>query len=238
MVGRVARVSVVVVGLLLVVGCGKKAVPDVDLSTAEPRQVLLAEQHDPAEVRAAIINAMGARGWVAEQENGADIVARLAHKGATVRVDMQYGPDRVTIKGLQAEGAGRNYDKWVANLESSIRDALKKPVVVAPVVAVPPAPTLAVFEVKQKAENLKGALQRALTQHSWVIEQEEPTGALIARLNHRKGLVRVRISFDTTQATITYVMSESLDIDPTGRSAEYEKWMRNLVDAIRANTKS
>ncbi len=238
MVGHVARVGVVVVGLLLVVGCGKKAVPDVDLSTAEPRQVLLAEQHDLAEVRAAIINAMSSRGWVAEQENGADIVARLPHKGVTVRVDMQYGPDRVTIKGLQADGAGRNYDKWVANLESSIRDALKKPVVVAPVAAVPPAPTLAVFEVKQKPENLKGALQRALTQHSWVIEQEEPTGALIARLNHRKGLVRVRISYDTAQATITYVMSESLDIDPTGRSAEYEKWMRNLVDAIRANTKS
>jgi hypothetical protein len=236
MVGRIARIGLVVVGLM-VVGCGKKAVPDVDLSTAEARQVLLAEQHDPAEVRAAIISAMGARGWVAEQENGPEIVAHLNHKGASVRVSMTYAADRVTIKGLEAEGAGRNYDKWVANLESSIRDGLKKPVVVVAAPAVPPAPTLAVFEAKQKLGNVKGALQRALGQHSWVIEQEEAGGALIARLNHRKGLVRVRISFDETQATITYVTSEDLDIDPTGRSAEYEKWMRNLVEAIRNNTR-
>ena len=30
---------------------------------------------------------------------------------------------------------------------------------------------------------------------------------------------------------------DQLDFDNTGRSAEYEKWMRNLVDAIRSNTR-
>jgi hypothetical protein len=159
-----------------------------------------------------------------------------------VRIDLTYGPDRVTIKGLSAEGAGKNYEKWVANLESSIRDLLKKPVPAAVVVAPPraatPPPTMAVFEGQQKPEAVKVALQRALSQHSWLIEQEEGPGSLVARLDHRKGLVRVRITWDLAQATISYVESQGLDIDPAGRSAEYEKWMRNLVDAIRANTRS
>jgi hypothetical protein len=242
MFGRVSRVAAVVVSVLLCVGCGKKAVPESDLSASEPRVVLLPEQHDPAEVRAAIIGAMQSRGWAAEQENPADIIARLSHKGASVRIDLTYAGDRVTIKGLSAEGAGKNYEKWVANLESSIRDLLKKPappaVVVAPPPAATPPPTMAVFEAKQKPEAVKVALQRALSQHSWVIEQEEGPGSLVARINHRKGLVRVRITWDVSQATITYVESQGLDIDPGGRSAEYEKWMRNLVDSIRANTKS
>lgn len=237
MFGRL--MSVVVVVGVVVSGC-KKAVPDVDLSNAEPRVLLLAEQHDPAEVRAAIIGAMQKRGWVAEAENPADIVARLSHKGATVRVDLVYAGDRVTIKGLAAEGAGRNYEKWVGNLESSIREALKKPEVVVPDAppppAVKPAPTMAVFEAKQKPEAVKVALQRALAQHSWVIESQEGDG-LVARLAHRKGLVRVRIAWDNSQATIEYVDSQDLDFDGGGRSAEYEKWMRNLVDSIRSNTR-
>lgn len=238
MFGRLARV-VAVVCVVASLGC-KKSVPEVDLTNAAPRVVLLPEQHDPAEVRAAIITGMQAKGWQAEAENPGDIVARLSHKGATIRVDIQWAPDRFTIKGLAAEGAGKNYEKWVGNLEASIRDALKKPepVVVAPPPppAVTPAPTMAVFEAKQKGDAVKVALQRALSQHSWVIEKDEG-GALIARLNHRKGLVRVRIAWDQSQATITYVESQDLDFDGGGRSAEYEKWMRNLVDAIRSNTR-
>ena len=238
MFGRLT--SVVAVLAVLTLGCGKKAVPDADLSTAEPRVLLLPEQHDLAEVRAAIIGAMQSRGWVAEAENPANIVARLNHKGATIRVDLTYAGDRVTVKGLQADNAGKGYDKWVGNLESSIRDALKKPVVVLPPapapVAVKPAPTMAVFEAKQKPDAVKVALQRALSQHGWVIESEDPSG-IVARLNHRKGLVRVRIAYDAAQATISYVDSQELSFDGGGRSDEYEKWMRNLVDSIRSNTR-
>lgn len=238
MFGRLA--SVVAVMAVLTLGCGKKAVPAVDLSTAEPRVLLLPEQHDPAEVRAAIITAMQARGWVAEAENPANIVARLSHKGATIRVDLTYAGDRVTVKGLQADNAGKGYEKWVGNLESSIRDVLKKPVVVIPAapppVAVKPAPTMAVFEAKQKPDAVKVALQRALSQHSWVIESEDVSG-IVARLNHRKGLVRVRIAYDASQATISYLDSQELTFDGGGRSDEYEKWMRNLVDSIRGNTR-
>lgn len=237
MFGRLARVGAVVAVVVVGAGCGKKAVPDVDLSNAEPRVLLLPQQHEPAEVRAAIISAMQTRGWVAEAENPGDIVARLSHKGATVRVDLVYAGDRVTIKGLVAEGAGRNYEKWVGNLEASIRDGLKPAVAAAPPPpAVTPAPTMAVFETKQKPEAVKVALQRALSQHSWVIESEQGD-SLVARLAHRKGMVRVRIAYDTAQASIAYVDSQELGFDAGGRNAEYEKWMRNLVDSIRGNTR-
>lgn len=233
MFGRLA--CSVLVMVVLTAGC-KKAVPEVDLSTAEPRVLLLPEQHEPTEVRAAIITAMQTRGWVAEGENPASIIARLSHKGATIKVDLNYASDRVTIKGLVAENAGKGYEKWVANLEASIRDALKKPVVAAPAAVVQPAPTMAVYERKQEPDAVKVALQRALSQHSWVIESEDATG-LLARLNHRKGMVRVRIVADVSQATISYVDSQELSFDAAGRSDEYEKWMRNLVDSIRTNTR-
>jgi hypothetical protein len=222
---------------VLTCGCGRRA-PDIDLSTTEPRVLLLPELHDPAEVRGAIVGAMQARGWIAEQESPTNITARLSHKGATIRVDLVYAGDRVTIRGLVAENAGRGYEKWVGNLESSIRDGLRKsePVVDAPPSnIVKPAPTMAVFDRKQEPDTVKVALQRALSQHSWVIESED-LGGLVARLNHRKGMVRVRIVYDVSQATISYVDSQELFIDGSGRSDEYEKWMRNLVDSIRGNT--
>lgn len=237
MFGRLA--TVVAMSAVLTLGCGKK-VPELDLSTAEPRILLLPEQHDPAEVRGAIIGAMQSRGWVAEGESPANITARLSHKGATIKVDLTYAGDRVTIKGLVAENAGKGYEKWVGNLEASIRDALKKPepivVVPPPQPAVKPAPTMAVYERKQQPDAVKVAIQRALSQHSWVIESED-AGGMVARLNHRKGLVRVRIVADISQATISYVDSQELAFDNGGRSDEYEKWMRNLVDSIRSNTR-
>jgi nitroimidazol reductase NimA-like FMN-containing flavoprotein (pyridoxamine 5'-phosphate oxidase superfamily) len=83
---------------------------------------------------------------------------------------------------------------------------------------------------------VKVALQRALSHHSWVIESEDVSG-LTARLNHRRGMVRVKIVADVSQATISYVDSQDLSFDGGGRSDEYEKWMRNLVDSIRSNTR-
>ena len=139
-------------------------------------------------------------------------------------MELTLASDRINLKGLVADGAGRNYEKWVGNLEDSIREALKRPEPPAPVAAPPPAvkppPTVAIFEAKQKPGQVKTALQRALSQHNWVIEQEEPSGALIARLNHRKGLVRVRIALDATQATITYVESQELSIDASGQAGK------------------
>ncbi len=47
----------------------------------------------------------------------------------------------------------------------------------------------------------------------------------------------MQLTYTNAQATISYVNSEGLDIDrSTGRSDDYEKWMRNLVESIRNNT--
>lgn len=231
---------VVALVALTVSGC-KKAVPEIDLASEQPRVTLLQVQRDPTDVRAAIIGGIQGKGWVTENENGPEIIARLSHKGATVRVSIQYDATRFTVKGLEATDAkAKQYEGWVSNLEQDIARRLKTP---APVVSSPapigatPSPTLVVFDREQKFENVKGAIQRALSSHSWVLEADEADG-LIARLNHKKGLVRVRITSTTQQATITYLSSEGLSIDPgTGVSDDYEKWMRNLVDAIRTNTR-
>lgn len=241
MSGRIASLVFALV-LALAPGC-KKAVPEVDLAAEQPRVTLLQTQRDPAEVRSAVIGALQGKGWVTESETGPEVLARLSHKGATVRVSIVYDATRFTIKGLEASGAGKRYEGWVGNLEQDITKRLKPVAVAAPIISAPapvgatPAPTLVVFDREQKFENVKGSLQRALSTHSWVIEADEASG-LVARLNHKKGLVRVRITSTTQQATIAYVSSEGLSIDPsTGISADYEKWMRNLVDAIRNNTK-
>ncbi|MGV3619927.1 MAG: hypothetical protein ACO1OB_03870 [Archangium sp.] len=238
------RLASLVVALVVITvsGC-KKAVPEIDLAAEQPRVTLLQVQRDPSEVRAAIIGGIQGKGWVTESETGPEIIARLNHKGATVRVSIVYDATRFTVKGLEATDAKpKSYEGWVSNLEQDIAKRLRAP---APVVVQPapaqvgatPAPTLVVFDREQKFENVKGAIQRALSQHSWVLEADEPAG-LIARLNHKKGLVRVRITSTTQQATIAYVSSEGLSIDPaTGVSDDYEKWMRNLVEAIRQNTR-
>ncbi|MGA9525152.1 MAG: hypothetical protein WBV82_27070 [Myxococcaceae bacterium] len=238
MFSRFVPISLAVV-LVSAAGC-RRAVPDVDLSAAQPRVTVLQDERDPAEVRSAIVSALQDKGWVVEGSNGPEILARLNHKGATVRLSIVAESTRFVVTGLEATAAGKNYERWVRGLEGEINNRLKPAVVVPPplpVAALTPSPTLVVFEREQRAEDVKGALQRALSTHSWVLEADQPEG-LTARLNHKRALVRVRINSTTQQATITYLSSEGLSIDPdTGRSDDYEKWMRNLVDAIRAHTK-
>lgn len=238
MSGRLVSLMVALF-IVSVSGC-RKAAPEIDLSAEQPRVTLLQVQRDPAEVRQAIIASLQGKGWVTESENGPEIIGRLSHKGATVRVSIVYDATRFTMKGLEATNADRKYEGWLNGLEQDIAKRLRTPAVVpaaAPVVTATPAPTLVVFDREQKIENVKGAIQRALSAHSWVLEADQPTG-LVARLNHRKGLLRVRITSTTQQATIIYENSEGIAFDPqTGVSDDYEKWMRNLVEAIRANTR-
>ncbi len=237
---RVVQAVVLVSVLGLVAGCGKRKVADADVASLPPRVVLLSPPRTDPEVRSAVVNALVARGWVTENENGNVITARLDHRGANVRASFVLTPERVTVQVLDANGAGKNLEKWVANVEASIREGLTVAVVAMPPAPPPPLrsppPTTAIFERAQQPQAVKGALQRALGTHSWVIETDEADG-VVARLNHRKGMVRVRIVADTTKATITYLDSQELAFDATGRSDEYEKWMRNLVEAIRANTR-
>ncbi len=231
--------SVVLVSLA-VAGCAKKA-PGVDLAAETPRLVLFAQPQELTQVRSAIIAALQARGWTTEGETADTVTARLAHRGNTARIELSYAADRLSIRGLETNTEQRQYDKWLAGLESGIRDGLARPVVAAAAPAFgggTPPPTLAVFGTQQTAASAKSALQRGLSQHGWVIEEETSPTSLLARLNNRKGLVRVRLDYDTEKVTISYVTSTDLDIEPSGHSDDYEKWMRNLVAAIVGGTKS
>lgn len=218
-------------------GCAKRA-PEVDLSRETPRVVLFASPQNPVEVRAAVVSALQTRGWTTDGEADGRITARLAHKGSSARLELAWGADSVTLKGLEADLPQPQYARWLANLESSIREALKAPPEPAPAkTKATPRPTLAVFQATQTLPGAKQALQRALAQHSWTPE-EEVSGqtALVARLSHRKGQVRVRVDYSESQASISYLSSTELEFDAAGRSDDYEKWMRNLVAAIVANT--
>lgn len=235
--------SALLCGLLAVSAC-KKAVPEVDVAATQPKIVLLNAPHDPIEERTVILRELQEHSWSTEGENGPQILARLNHKGTLIRVAVDYEPQRITIRATEAEGTVRNFEGYMGKLERGIRDALNKtvtvaappPVIVAPPMAVTPPPTLVVFERVQPTDKVVPAIQRALAKHSWVLESQQPDG-VIARLNHRKGLVRVRITADAKQASIAYLDSQELSFDSNGRSDEYEKWMRNLSEAIRENTR-
>ncbi len=110
-----------------VAGCWHAPVPDPDLSAAEPRVLVLRDAHEPWQVRDAILAAMEKRRWAVESGSDSEVVARLAKKGVTVRLALKYTGDRVTVVGLTALGAGRSYEKWLSNLEQTIREEFKEP---------------------------------------------------------------------------------------------------------------
>lgn len=119
--------SVVIVLCLLGSGCWQRNVPDPDLSSTPPRVLVLRYDHEAAEVRQGIVDAIVKRRWMVEREAPSEIVTRLMKTGVTVRLRLEYSTDRIVITGVTALGSGRNYDKWLSNLEESILAELREP---------------------------------------------------------------------------------------------------------------
>lgn len=94
--------SSLVLSFVVATSACRKAVPEVDVSAQQARVILLQVQQEPAVVRQAIIASLQGRGWSTESENGPEIVGRLSHKGATVRVLFAYDATRFSMKGLEA----------------------------------------------------------------------------------------------------------------------------------------
>lgn len=132
--------SVVIVLCVLGSGCWQRNVPDPDLSATPPRVLALRYDHEAAEVRQGIVDAIVKRRWMVEREAPSEIVTRLMKTGVTVRLRLEYSTDRIVITGVTALGAGRNYDKWLSNLEQSILAELREP---APSVTSEPKPVTA-----------------------------------------------------------------------------------------------
>ncbi len=231
---------------LAVTGCRKTVSADY-LAAEQPRVTMLGQPREPAEVREAILTALANKSWVAESESGPEIISRLEHKGRMVRVSIVYDATRFSLKGIAADAHPKHYEHYLRDLENVINKRLRAapssaavappPEWEQPGEPVPPAPTLAFFSREQDPASGKAALVRALGTHNWNIEADDASG-IIARLSHRNCVVRIRVTFNATQATITYVSSEQLAIDPaTGRSNDYERWLHNLVEAISAYTR-
>ena len=215
---------------------------------------LLENPREPQEVHQAIITGVRDRGWVL-QADGAEVIARLDHRGVTIVVGISYEPTRYVIRGLECTGNEKHYEKYVSNLDASIRKAVLRippqamvqqvppppPGYVggaAPMPAASPQPALAIFAREQRPENVRVVILNALAAHHWVVEQEDRNG-IVARQTTRNGFARIRVTGTTQQATITYLESSGIPIDAqTGRSAEYERWMRNLISAFDTYTQS
>ena len=242
------RTLLVVASLVAVApACGHRPatrpVTAADVETVlTPHSVLFATPQGLPEVRAAIVRALADRSYATESENGAEIVALQTARGTSLRIAVSYTEQQAVIRYLDSSGlvvdertnTAPVYLRWVEFLGDSIRQQLASPpvAVVAEPVHTPP-PTLAAYARPQEPAAVLPMLQRAVTSHQWVIEQQLE-GALVLRLDHGDHQLRLRCDYTVTQASFVYVDSHGLEFDAQGRNAEYERWMRNLVDAVQS----
>ncbi len=233
--------------------CGRRGhtttVADVS-SAFPPRTVLFETPLAVDQVRAALVRALADRGYASEGESVGGVVASITSRNVMLRVSISYSETQAVIAyadsaGIEIDAAGRarTYDRWVANLESSIRSNLAPqpaptpaPVAVVTPASPTPPPSVAIFARAQNAERVRPLLQAAFTSHSWVIE-EDLTTAFVIRLDHGGEQVRLRCDFTQAQATLNYVSSQGLDFNNEGRNDEFERWVRNLVTAIQNSTR-
>jgi len=222
-----------------------------------PRTGFINPPRAPAEVRTALLTGIRDRGWVVQNETP-EIITRLDHRGVSVVVGLSYDANRYVIRALECTGNEKHYDKYVSNLEASLRKAVARlasqPQVMqqqppppppppgaagqAPPATMTPPPALAIFAREQRPENVRTVILNSLAAHKWVVEQEDRNG-IVARQNTRNGSARIRVTGTTQQATITYLDSTGVDIDAqTGRSNEYERWMRSLISAFETYTQN
>jgi hypothetical protein len=229
-------------------------------AAVSPRTGFVNPPRAPAEVRTAILTGIRDRGWVVQNETP-EIITRLDHRGVSIAVAIGYESNRYVIRALECSGNEKHYDKYVSNLEASIRKAvahlasqpLQQQQMVqqqppppppppgaagqaGPPPSTTPPPALAIFAREQRPENVRTVILNSLAAHKWVVEQEDRNG-IVARQTTRTGNARIRVTGTTQQATISYLDSTGIDIDAqTGRSNEYEKWMRSLISAFETYT--
>lgn len=151
---RALCAAVLVLGLAALSGCGRRAlVRDVHHHPAVLETGMNASRET---THAAVLRALGERGYVIESDDGRVVMARMSSgaKWARMRVvsgdgrysithadsspEFRYDPERGTVH--------RRYNRWVKNLEGTIDDTLRE------MVEVPPARPAAVAATAPKAE--------------------------------------------------------------------------------------
>ena len=243
---RIRSLLVVLALATVAPACGHRPatrpVSAADIDTVlTPGTVLFPTAHPLPEVRAAIVRALADRNYATESEGTQEIIALQTARGASLRIAVSYTEQQAVIRYVDSTGLEVDertntapiYARWVGFLGDSIRDQVASPPVPEVVEAVhTPPPTLAAFVRPQEPAAVLPMLQRAVTSHQWVIEQQLE-GALLLRLDHGDHQLRLRCDYNATQANFVYVESHGLDFNAQGRNDEYERWMRNLVDAVQ-----
>lgn len=118
---------------VLAVGCGGARLVQI-----QPSTVLIAQAQDPAEVRAAVVRALAARGFRPEADEAGNLVAVSARRGQDLRLQIVYGPSQFQINYLSSDGFGftpgagagmiqPRYQRIVADLGRSITEELGRP---------------------------------------------------------------------------------------------------------------
>lgn len=88
----------------------------------------------PDQLRAAIARALDARHWTLETSDGARIVAHLEHRGANVRIAIDFGETQLAITCLDTNGlaiesvsSSRRYDGYMRSLMDNIESEIGRP---------------------------------------------------------------------------------------------------------------
>lgn len=95
-----------------------------------------------------------------------------------------------------------------------------------------PAPTTVLFAHPQQPELIRSAVVRAMAEHGYAAESDQP-GQIIARYTRGRIDLRVQIQYQPSQAVITYLGSEGLRIDRAGRARHYERWVQQLSSTMQ-----
>ena len=133
---RLGFVALVLLCTALAAGCAPRLV-----AVGPPRGGLVTQTADAQAVRDALARALQARRFTIESETDGKLVARLDHRGRTLRVAIEYGPDSYTIGYEGSTGFAYQvdpqtqqpmisayYNKYLTKLDRTIQKELERPV--------------------------------------------------------------------------------------------------------------
>ncbi len=82
-------------------------------------------------------------------------------------------------------------------------------------------------------DDVQKAIVRAGTALGWQMKPMEP-GLIVGTLNLRNHMAMVNIKYNTSKYSITYKDSSNLDYDGSNIHKNYNGWVQNLDNGIRA----
>ncbi|HIL87055.1 MAG: hypothetical protein ABGW72_00200 [bacterium] len=114
------KISVIVVSLALLVGCGTAPVRNVD-------SAMIPGENSISTVEKAISRAGAGLGWVMTKKSDGNIVGKLALRSHLAVIDITYDKSSYSIKYVDSTNLNysggeihTNYNGWISNLQKAI----------------------------------------------------------------------------------------------------------------------